>query len=397
MRRRPIALILLSHAVVDSCQNILPVVLPLLQNRFGLSYSKIGLAAAVLTISSSMIQPIFGWISDRWHTQWLLPAGIVWTGVFMGMLGLVPSYWTLVVVLALTGVGTAAFHPVASMAAAHASGVQRGLGMSFFAAGGNLGFALGPILATWFLAGFSLKGTTLLMVPGCLMAGAIHWYRREIEVPFREPEHRHGQGTSPIPWAKLSALCLLITLRSWGYSGLVIFLPLFLLDQGVAFTLTGRALFIFLFFGALGGLLGGHLSDRVGRQQVIAISLLAFPVLMGPALGLVGSPRWLFLALAGMSLLASFSVTIVFAQELLPRHLGLASGLTLGLAFGAGGLGVAMSGVMADLFGLPTSVWILIFLPGLGGLLALRLRSPRPLAEGENAISPVAGELDARL
>lgn len=395
MRRRPIALILLSHAVVDSCQNILPVVLPLLQHRFGLTYSQIGLAAAVLLISSSMIQPIFGWISDRWQTQWFLPAGIVWTAVLMGMLGLVPSYWVLVLVLALTGVGTAAFHPVASMAAAHASGIQRGLGMSFFAAGGNLGFALGPILATWLLAGFSLKGTTFLMVPGCLMAAAIHWYRREIEVPLRESGQPRAQGTSPIPWAKLSALCVLITLRSWGYSGLIIFLPLFLLDQELAFTLTGRALFIFLFFGALGGLLGGHLSDRVGRQQVIAISLLAFPFLMAPALALVGSPRWLFLALAGMSLLASFSVTVVFAQELLPQHLGLASGLTLGLAFGTGGLGVAMSGLLADLLGLRTSVWILVLLPGLAGLLALRLRSPRPRVESETAMLPVTGELDA--
>lgn len=394
MRRRPIALILLSHAVVDSCQNILPVVLPLLQTRFGLSYSQIGLAAAVLMISSSMIQPIFGWISDRWHTQWFLPAGIVWTAVLMGMLGLVPSYWVLVLVLALTGVGTAAFHPVASMAAAHASGAQRGLGMSFFAAGGNLGFALGPILATWLLAGFSLKGTALLTIPGCLMAAAIHWYRREIEVPLTDRGRRRTQESAPIPWGRLTTLCALITFRSWGYSGLIIFIPLFLLDQGVAFALTGRALFVLLFFGALGGLLGGHLSDRVGRQQVIAASLLVFPFLMVPALALVGSSRWLFLALAGMNLLASFSVTVVFAQELLPQHLGLASGLTLGLAFGTGGLGVAMSGLMADLLGLRASVWILVLLPGVAGLLALRLRSPRPHVASAAAMSPVTGALD---
>jgi FSR family fosmidomycin resistance protein-like MFS transporter len=397
VRRRPIALILLSHAVVDASVNILPVVLPLLQNRFGLSYSQVGLAAALLAISSSMIQPVFGWISDRWHTQWFMPAGIVWTGALMGMVGLAPNYWSLLLVLTLTGVGTAAFHPVASMAAAHASGTQRGLGMSFFAVGGNLGFALGPILATWLLAGFNLKGTALLVVPGCLMAAAVHWYRREIEVPSREPERHRAQGTSLIPWARLSALCVLITLRSWGYSGLIIFIPLFLLDQGVAFALTGRALFVFLFFGALGGLLGGHLSDRVGRQQVIAVSLLAFPFLMAPALALAGSSRWLFLALAGMTLLASFSVTIVFAQELLPQHLGLASGLTLGLAFGTGGLGVGMSGLMADLLGLRTSVWILVFLPGLAGFMALRLRPSRRRVEGEAEISGAAGKADGRL
>jgi FSR family fosmidomycin resistance protein-like MFS transporter len=393
VRRRPIILILLGHAVVDSCQNILPVVLPLLRDRFVLSYSQVGLAAALLTISSSLIQPIFGWMSDRWGTQWFLPAGILWTGMLMGVVGHVPAYWILLLVLVLTGVGTAAFHPVAAMAAAHAAGNQRGLGMSFFSAGGNLGFALGPILMTWILLmGFGLEGTTLLILPALVAAGLVHVHRREIEVPFVGSKERQRQERSPIPWPKLSALCALITLRSWGYSGLIIFLPLFLREEGIELSVAGRALFVFLFFGALGGMLGGHLSDRVGRQQVIAASLLTFPFLMAAALALSGPPRWILLAVAGMALLASFSVTVVFAQELLPQHLGLASGLTLGLAFGAGGLGVAMSGLLADLLGLHTSVWILVVLPGLAGLLALTLRSPRTRPHEAPAALPAQAE-----
>jgi FSR family fosmidomycin resistance protein-like MFS transporter len=393
VRKRPIALILLGHAVVDSCQNILPVVLPLLRDRFSLSYSQVGLAAALLTISSSLIQPIFGWVSDRWGTQWFLPAGILWTGMLMAVVGLVPTYWMLLLVLVLTGMGTAAFHPVAAMAAAHAAGNQRGLGMSFFSAGGNLGFALGPILMTWILLiGFGLEGTTLLILPGLATAGLVHVYRREIEVPIVGAKERRRQEQAPIPWPKLSALCALITLRSWGYSGLIIFLPLFLREQGIDLWVAGRALFVFLFFGALGGMLGGHLSDRVGRQQVMAISLLTFPFLMATALALSGPPRWILLAMAGMALLASFSVTVVFAQELLPQHLGLASGLTLGLAFGAGGLGVGMSGLMADLLGLRTSVWMLVFLPGLAGLLALKLRSPRTRIHEAPASLPAQAE-----
>jgi FSR family fosmidomycin resistance protein-like MFS transporter len=325
-------------------------------------------------------------MSDRWGTQWFLPAGILWTGMLMGMVGLVPSYWTLLLVLVLTGVGTAAYHPVAAMAAAHAARSQRGLGVSFFSVGGNLGFALGPILMTWILfLGFGLKGTTLLILPGLAAAGFVHVYRREIEGPFVGAKERRRQERAPIPWPKLSRLCALITLRSWGYSGLIIFLPLFLREQGIDLSVAGRALFVFLFFGALGGMLGGHLSDRVGRQQVIATSLLTFPFLSGP-------PRWILLAVAGMALLASFSVTVVFAQELLPQHLGLASGLTLGLAFGAGGLGVGMSGLMADLLGLRTSVWTLVFLPGLAGLLALKLRSPRTRLHEAPAPLPAQAE-----
>jgi FSR family fosmidomycin resistance protein-like MFS transporter len=382
VRRLPVALILFSHAVVDASQNILPVVLPLLQERFSLSYSQVGLAAALLTISSSMIQPVFGWISDRWGAQWFLPAGIVWTSLFMGVVGLVPSYWSLLAVMSLTGVGTAAYHPVAAMAAAQAARNQRGLGVSFFSVGGNLGFALGPILMTWILLmGFGLQGTTLLIIPGLVTAGLLHLYRGKIEVPFVGERERRAGGRVPVPWAKLRTLCVLITLRSWGYSGLIIFIPLFLREQRLDLSVAGRALFVFLFFGALGGMLGGHLSDRLGRQQVIAASLLVFPFLMAAALTLSGPLRWILLALAGMALLASFSVTVVFAQELLPQHLGLASGLTLGLAFGAGGLGVGMSGLMADLLGLRASVWILVLLPGLAGLLALMLRSPRGHAE----------------
>jgi FSR family fosmidomycin resistance protein-like MFS transporter len=377
VRLRPLLLMVLGHTVVDTSQNILPVVLPLLHARFGLSYGEVGLAAALLNLSSSVIQPVFGWISDRWGIHWFIPAGIVWTGILMGVVGLVPNYWALLLVLTLTGVGTAAFHPVASMAAAYASGTQRGLGMSFYSAGGNLGFAIGPILMTWILAWFSLRGTVLLIGLGILTAALIHWYRQEIEVRFMGPRQRRAQEDAPIPWAKLSGLCVLIALRSWGSSGLVVFMPLFLIQQGMALSLTGRALFVFLFFGALGGMLGGHLSDRVGRQQVIAASLLIYPPLMVTALTLQGPMRWILLAIAGMALLASNSVTVVFAQELLPQHIGLASGLTLGLAFGAGGLGVGVSGFMADLLGLHASIWSLVLLPGLAGLLALTLRSPR--------------------
>jgi len=372
----------LGHTVVDASQNILPVLLPLLQKRFDLSYTQIGLAVALLTISSSMIQPVFGWVSDRWNTQWFIPAGIVWTGLLMGLAGLAPSYLALATVLTLTGLGTAAFHPVASMAAAYASGAQRGLGMSFFSAGGNLGFALGPILMTWFLGWFNLRGTLLLVVMALAAAALIHVYRSEIEVPVQGGRRRQTADGGQVPRALLAALCGLIALRSWGSSGLVIFIPLYLVQQGMALPLTGRALFVFLFFGAFGGLLGGHLSDRIGRQRVIAGSLLTFPGLMAAALLVTGGARWFLLAMAGMALLASFSVTVVFAQELLPRHVGLASGLTFGLSFGMGGLGVWISGVVADLLGLATSVWILVLLPGIGGMVALCLRPRRGMPAG---------------
>ena len=377
MRKLSIALACLSHTIVDGSQNILPVVFPLLVDRLHLSYGQVGLAAALLNVSSSVIQPGFGWISDRCPTRWFMPVGIAWTGLFMSVVGLVPSYPMLLLVLVLAGLGTAAFHPIASIAVTHASGDRRGFGMSFFSAGGNLGFAIGPVVAAWLMTWLGLQGTVLVIIPGLLMAAAIYVWRGEFASPAPVFGTHEPQARGPIPWGRLSRLCAIITLRSWGYSGLVVFIPLLLHEQGVSLSLAGRALFVFLFFGALGGMLGGYLSDRIGRQQVIVASLVSFPLFMAVAMLLSGPFRWLFLAIAGISLLASFSVTVVFAQELLPQHLGVASGLTFGLSFGAGGVGVGLSGLLADLFGLQMSVWLLVLLPGIAGLIALTLSPPR--------------------
>jgi FSR family fosmidomycin resistance protein-like MFS transporter len=293
----------------------------------------------------------------------------------MGSVGLAPNYPTLRGIVLLAGLGSAAFHPIASIAVAEASGARRGFGMSLFATGGNLGFALGPLLAAWLVGWGGLPGTLGMVLPGCLMAAAHAW-------PAADRATRTGHSTPdgasgrPVPWRRLAILCTLITLRSWGYAGLIVFIPLWLHAKGGAVDEAGRALFVFLFAGAVGGLAGGILSDRVGRQPVVAGSLVAFPGLMAMAILVPGPLRWIVLAGAGMMLMASFSVTVVFTQELLPRHLGLASGLALGLAFGTGGLGVAVSGFLADLIGLTPSLWLLVLLPGLAGVLAFGLKPP---------------------
>ena len=381
VRKLSLGLAVLAHMVVDGSINILPVILPLLADRFQLSYAQVGLAAALLNITSSVIQPAFGWISDRRHTRWFMPMGIAWTGAFVGLVGLVPNYLSLLAVTLCTGFGSAVFHPVASIAVARASGAQRGLGMSIFSAGGNLGFALGPVLAAWLLTLFGLPGTLAIVVPGLLTAVAFHGWRDEFEIASPRRSAAPGQAAAPIPWRRLGILCTLIVLRSWGYSGLLIFIPLLLREEGVSLETTGYILFVFLFSGAVGGLIGGSLSDRVGRQQVMAASLLAFPPLMAAVMMVRGPLCWVVLVLSGIAISASFSVTTVFAQELLPQQIGLASGLTLGLAFGAGGVGVGLSGLLADFAGLQASVWFLICLPGLAGMLALLLHGP-PSAGG---------------
>jgi MFS transporter, FSR family, fosmidomycin resistance protein len=373
VRKIPICLAVLGHTTVDAIQNILPVVLPLLVDRLQLTYTQVGAAAALLNISSSVIQPAFGCLADRRPLRWLMPAGVAWTALLMGLLGLAPTYGALLVLIGLTGIGTAAFHPVASMTVAQSSGTHRGFGMSLFSAGGNLGFALGPLMAAWLLGRFGLPGTVATLVPGLIMAGGMLVWSREQAISS-SVRHAALASTDTIPWGRLGLLCAIITLRSWGYSGLIVFLPLFLRSQGVALTRSSWALFLFLLFGAIGGMLGGHFSDKVGRQMIMAGSLLAYPGAMTGAFLSCGLLRWGLLGLAGMFLMASFSVTVVYAQELLPRRVGLASGLTLGLAFGMGGIGVMVSGLLADGMGMFASICILVILPAIAGLLALFLK-----------------------
>ncbi len=224
--------------VVDTSVNTLPVVLPLLADRFHLSYGQVGVAAALMNLSSSLIQPALGWAADRWRTRWFIPVGMAWTGVFMGCVGLTPTYPMLLALVLLAGLGSAAFHPLASIAVAQASDAHRGFGMSLFSMGGNVGFALGPVLAAWLLHRGGPPAMMALAVPACLMAAVCAWQREDTHRVSGSQVHANPSHRA-IPWRRLAVLCALITLRSWGYSGLIVFIPLLLHAQGVSMATTG--------------------------------------------------------------------------------------------------------------------------------------------------------------
>ena len=379
MKRLPIFLIMAGHLVVDLSQNILPVILPIQKAAFGLSYSQAGLVAAMLNVTSSMIQPIFGFISDRRKTDWFIALGVIWTALLMGMSGLAPSYPLLLLSVTLAGFGTAAFHPRASMTVNYLSGARRGMGMAIYTLGGNLGFALGPVFAALVVLRWGVGSTAWLLAFGLPISLILYRWRGDLAISPPPRTRKAGKiAWAQMPWVELGALVLVVALRSWTYQGFIVYLPLLLQSKGVNLSVGSRLLFIFLLSGAIAGLLGGHLSDLWGRKKVIAGSLLLFPPLM--LLALKASGLWvpLFLALSGTMLLAGFSVIIVFAQEMMPGSVGLASGLMLGLAFGTGGVGVFLSGLMADSIGLEKSMTILALMPLLAGLLALTLKDRHP-------------------
>jgi len=369
----------LGHVWVDTSQAILPVALVKLKELFSLSYFQVGLIMAVLNITSSMIQPVFGYISDRLSTGWFVPVGILWTSLAMGLLGWSINYPVAVFLVGLAGLGTAAFHPRAMMAVYSVSGSRLGFGAAVFSTGGNLGFALGPMVGSFLILGFGIHATLGLLFPGILLSLIIFFYRPDYLKHKPAVKTRSSSpGSKPLqkfPWVSLIAICLIVTLRSWVYISFITYLPMFFQSRGIELRTGSLMLSVFLAGGAAAGLYGGHLSDKVGRRRVIAVSMLIYPLLASLMILSKGGWVWLLAAASGAALLSSFAVTIVLAQELMPQYVGLASGLILGLGFGTGGLGSAFSGFLADHLGLYQVFWILALAPIMCAVLAAFIRS----------------------
>lgn len=381
MEKAPIFLIFFGHLWVDASQGILPVALAMAKETFALSYLQIGLATAILNFTSSVIQPVFGLIADRYRLGWFIPCGVLWTALSMGLLGWAPSYPVLLLLVGLAGIGTAAFHPRAMMAVSLLSGTRRGLGTAIFSTGGNLGFALGPLVGTFLILGIGLRATAGLVLPGVLIAMALWLYPGDFlhrkAQKGKQASAAEGGGLSRSASISVVLVCLIVMFRAWVYMTFLTYLPIFLQGQGIELKRAGFMLTAFLAGGAAAGLYGGHLSDRIGRKRVIIGSTIIFPVFA--SLMILSSEPWiwLFAAASGAALLASFSVTVVLAQELMPQYLGLASGLILGLGFGTGGLGVALSGWIADGIGLYRTIWIMALVPVVCSLLAAFVKTPR--------------------
>jgi FSR family fosmidomycin resistance protein-like MFS transporter len=336
---------------------------------------------AVLNLTSSVIQPLFGYISDRFSTGWFVPVGILWTAFAMGLLGWSANYPVAVLLVGLAGLGTAAFHPRAMMATYFVSGSRLGFGAAVFTTGGNLGFALGPVVGSFLVLGFGLHATLGLLAPGVLLCLIIFFYRGDFlrrEPAVEEKSSKDfNRELQNVAWGSLIAVCLIVILRSWVYISFLTYLPMFFQAQGIQLKTGSLMLTVFLIGGAVAGLYGGHLSDKIGRRRVIAASMLIYPILASVMILSKGGWIWLLAGASGAALLASFAVTIVVAQELMPQYVGLASGLILGLGFGTGGLGTAFSGFLADKFGLYQVFWSLALTPILGAALAVFIRSGR--------------------
>jgi FSR family fosmidomycin resistance protein-like MFS transporter len=385
--KRAMALLAAGHLAVDFSNGALPGLIPYFKEEFDLSYTLAALLMLASTASSSIVQPLFGLWSDRRGALWLLPGGVVLAGVGMGLAAAASSYWLVFVLVVASGLGGAAYHPEGSKFAAYVSGRRRATGMSAFSIGGNAGFALGPIAVGVLFGGLGARGF-LLAIPSAIVGGALIVGYRYLGsfAPRRGRAARHAAAEDD-PRALVTLLGV-IAFRSFAWFGLVTFVPLWEVALGHSKPHANHLLALMLLAGGIGTILAGPAADRFGRWPVLLVCGIATPVLIAIYLLAGGVGGAVALVLAGPSVVATFGVTQVMGQEYLPRRLGLASGLVIGLSVGLGGIGTVLLGAVADAFNLRTAMWMTAVMGGVA--VALTLRLPRRVARArEPELAPI--------
>lgn len=390
LQRRTLWLLLglsFAHAMTDLHPGVLPVLLPYLREAHALSFFALSLLSTAQLAASSVTQPLFGFLSDRFRTRWFVPLGVLLSGSGLALVGWAPSYAVVVLGVCLSGTGVACFHPEgARLARALSPGDKGATAMGIFLFGGNAGYALGPLYGTAIVGLFGLAGVVWVAVPAVISAGLL--LRIASRLQSLQPARRAGAvapDPGPANWLGQSILLLTVVIRSSLMTGLLTWLPIYWVDVlGRVPAQAGPLLTVYMAAGAAGTLLGSRLADRLGmrRYMILAFGLL-FPLHLAMAL-LPGS--WALYALlfaAGFVLVSTFAVSLVLSQEYLPRYPAMASGLNIGLNLGGGALFNVAFGLSADQVGLGPLFWVLAILPLAG--LASSLLLPRPRSAAESA------------
>ncbi|MBI3160720.1 MAG: MFS transporter [Chloroflexi bacterium] len=384
----------LSHLLLEMCFNFLPVVYPILILALGLTYGQVGVLALIASTSTTLVQPAFGALSDRLNRRGMIVASLAWIGGLMALIGYTQNYWLIAAFIALGGLGSACFHPAAAALAASAGGPRRGASMAVFSVSGNLGVALSPLLMGLLLARWGLPGTAALALLGLGAAALLGWQFREAGRSRRlGPADAPTLPAAPAAGSRLALalVVLFVMARSWFQGSLYTYLPSLLQESGFSLEQAGALFSALLFSASLGSLMGGPLSDTLGRLAVVLGSL----ALLGPAswaaLHTSGALQVTFLIATGVLLGASVPVGLIMAQEAWPRGAGLASSLAMGLGWLPSGVGAWVVGRMADQNGLPAAMNVLAFIPLVGMAFGLGYGWSQARRKSAAAETPAAG------
>ncbi|MFP3324154.1 MFS transporter [Planococcus sp. SIMBA_160] len=377
------------HLLNDSLQAVIPAMFPILEKDLGLSFTQLGLIAFALNMVASVLQPVIGFASDKKPMPYALPLGMVFSFIGIAGLAFAPEYWLILLSVIFLGFGSAVFHPEGSRVSYMAAGSRRGLSQSIYQVGGNSGQALAPLISAFILVPLGQRGAALFLFIAALgifvLSKISAWYKAQLERDKLEKVKKAVLSSLP-PLTKkqvgtaLTLLLLIIFARTFYITTITSFY-IFHLMENYSLTIQQGQMFIFLFLGigAFGTFFGGPLADRIGRKRVIVLSLIV-PIPLALVLPYVALPIVaVILAVLGFFLMLSFSVMVVYAQELVPSRIGTMSGLTVGLAFGMGAIGAVAIGVLMDSIGVYETMVIISVLPILG-LVGLALPKDRKIS-----------------
>jgi FSR family fosmidomycin resistance protein-like MFS transporter len=369
-----LALLSVAHFFIDLYSSALSGFQPVLVERLGLSLAQAGVLGGLLVFSSSTVQPIYGYLSDRFHSRLFTALAPAVAGIFISLLGIAPNFLTLMALVLLGGVGIASFHPQGSARATLGITENRGRWMAVFISSGTLGLALGPSFFSWLITGLGIDRTWVGMIPGIAITGLLLAHMPEAPVP-EGPRRAFDWDVLRAVWKPLTILYLLVFIRSVVQISFTQFLPLYLTkERALGLNQANFALTLYLGCGAIGGFLGGQLADRFGGRRVILISMIASVPLLGGFFFTTGLASLVCLGLGGLILLFTIPVNVTMGQDLAPSQAGTVSALMMGFAWGtAGMLFIPLVGLVADHMTLHWSLFSLLAFPILGFFLALKL------------------------
>lgn len=364
------------HLLNDTLQAVIPAMLPILEKEHQFSFTQLGFIAFAINIVASVLQPVIGYFSDRKPQPYALPIGMTFSMAGMAGLAFAPSYWLIILSVMFLGLGSAVFHPEGSRVSFLAAGNKRGLSQSIYQVGGNSGQALAPLISAFVLVPLGQIGAAvfiLVAMAGILLLSRISaWYKQQLVQEKMSSRKKVllstiGNLSKKQIGIALTLLLVIIFARSFYVTSITSFYIFHLMDHYDVSIKSGQLyIFLFLTLGAVGTFFGGPMADRIGRKNVIVISLI---VPLPLSLLLPYAPLWaviVLLAAIGFFIMLSFSVTVIYAQELVPSKIGTMAGLTVGLAFGMGAIGAVLIGMLMDSIGVYETMIIASFLPFIG-------------------------------
>jgi MFS transporter, FSR family, fosmidomycin resistance protein len=362
------------HLLNDMMQSLLPALYPMLKGAYALTFGQIGFLAFTYQITASLLQPLIGMFTDKSPKPYSLSVGMGFTLVGLLVLAFANSFWVLVLAAALVGTGSSVFHPESSRVARMASGGRHGLAQSVFQVGGNVGSAVGPLLAAFIVlprGQSSVSWFSLTAMLGMFVLFNVgHWYKNHGIArlkPRANTGHADAAPRSKEVTVAIGVLLALIFSKYFYLASLTSYYTFYLIERfNVSVESAQLHLFIFLAAVALGTIVGGPLGDRFGRKYVIWASILGvlpFTLILPHA-----NLFWTSVLTVpiGLILASAFPAIVVYAQELLPGRTGTVAGLFFGFAFGMGGVGAAVLGKLADSYGITTVYQMCAFLPAIG-------------------------------